>query len=1582
MRNRRLTALFALTALMSVPVQAQQISTNLPLTSVGSHLMWEVGDQNLTLDVGVAGPVRLDLYSPRLDPADYRSADFYGDEQYAPGEVTTTFVLQDAQGREVLRRTFEPGAHAWETLIDQELPAGQYRLRAVTQGNGKNTFAVRLQSPSAALHAEQLTVNVRSERWMPVVTVKTDGPSYALRMYDGDGASELEARVRSADGRWQALPVGRDVQWADLPLPSEPGEYVIELRQPAGAKQHSNTVSFALQRHQATVPLTLSQADEAGLLEITAELLLPTGVQPTQVGAVVDGRELPVNGSLRQSVTPGEHSVEGQAVPGARVSISDSSVTVPAGGVGRTRIQVEPQVSLDLQLDKPRVCVGDVVSLQGRALTDYAGALPLDLELTAPGLDLSGKATYEGELRAAAQLPLEALAKEPGTYTVTLRSPMWKQEVTRSVEVLAAETSVQLRRELPELEPGQEGTVRVLLTNRGTVPTTYRLQEQGTGVELLDSGTFDGELAAGETRELSYRVRAPQEGEAGQVTGQLTSGSCAVTQESSAPLNAPAPAMSRSSEVLLPFTAPVQAQRLIVSHRVPEGASYQPGSARLNGAALPDPRVGRSGLLYWEVPATADGQTYVGQLSYSLQHAAPLPELAAASLVAQYAGDRREVLEGRFDAEDFRTARTLQAEQKAAKENSGAVRLPLDGTVYRTRDKISVTVEQPQGAVSPLLVNGKAVPSDQIGTNTQDGVRGVQRLTYVGVQLQPGDNLLSVGGDQITVKLAAQTAQVKVEPLQLLADGSTPIRVQITALDEFGTPTSQPTLTLNSNLEPFLPDASPATAGYQVRLTEGVGVLEVRPQNVPTELRLDIEAGGQVRPYRFQIRPDQRRFGVGVASATLGLDPQNFNLADDLTWTARGYYEGPIGEGKLFVAADKDSLPHDLDPFERFPLAGDASVHNVPLQGIDPVAAVYDHPRFRATYQRTALPVTALPVGETLTAATLETKGNPRFSAFAAAVPTDRVQLRGEQAIVPDGLRVIRLPHSAISRGSDTLEVVVLERGTGLELRREPLVRFGDYSIDYASGVVTLNRELQPLDEGFNDVRVEASYRLERPLDQREWGYGAQVTAEGQHWVAGAAAVQLPTAQGENQTTVGVRAQYDNRDDFRAEMRAAYSGGFQGSLDAAAQLREQDRAALRLRYQDTAYAGLGRFNPGFSVNGTYQTQFSPVLRGELEGDYRDDFAEAQQGYVRGVVDYRLAPFTVGGGLKYNFGDVSGLSAVARAGYTGDPITVSAEHEQAFSGDAPTVTSVQTSYRLTETVTLKAQDKYTWGEGHQALLGVDSRLGNTNFSVGYELPTAGGDGNRARFGVSTSLPLNQNTTLGLRGGTVYSVANRSFDANAGADLHYRTKQYVATLGADVGYSGQNQEWSTALRSGVSGSLSDELTLTADALAEFRTSGNGQRLSLGYGYRGSALSSLGYVRYVNGTLAGNAPALTTGLVAEYRQPNWAVRAGNDTRLLLNDGGTFSGQAFVGGNYYLNDYLGVGAWGRAFYQPAQLQSALYGYGVEANLRALPGTWVSAGYNFAGFDGLPSGYTYTKPGAYLRLDVTLDETAQKMKR
>ena len=352
---------------------------------------------------------------------------------------------------------------------------------------------------------------------------------------------------------------------------------------------------------------------------------------------------------------------------------------------------------------------------------------------------------------------------------------------------------------------------------------------------------------------------------------------------------------------------------------------------------------------------------------------------------------------------------------------------------------------------------------------------------------------------------------------------------------------------------------------------------------------------------------------------------------------------------------------------------------------------------------------------------------------------------------------------------------------------------------------------------------------------------------------------------------------------------------------------------------------------------------------------------------------RLDPFSVGGGFKYAFGDTSGLGVVGSVGYHRNPLDVDVVHTQAVTGNLDTTTAILTRYRLTDKVTLGFANKITWGVGQVAALTLDTALGNVNYAVGYELPTASGEGNRARFGVSTALPLNGRTTLGLRGSALYDVAQGQAELAGGADLNYKTVTLSATAGTDLTLKGG--QFGVVLRGGVTGSLTPHLTLTADGLAEFGAGKNGQRLAFGYAYRNRALSSLGYLRLVRGTLAAGTPELSSGLSAEYRQPTWAVRGGVDTRTLLNDPGSFTAQGYLGGTAYLTERFGIGAWGRMLTQPATNTTQL-GYGLEGSVRALPGTWLTAGYNFAGFEGLPSAGTYTKRGLYLRLDLTVDET------
>ena len=1561
------------------------MSTSLPLTSVGDALSWTVGDQNLTLDVPVGGVVRLELYSPRLDQSDYRSDSSYGDEQYDgnAAQVSTTFSVLDAGGKVVVTRTFTPGKHGWETLLNQNLPAGQYTVRAVTQGNGKNTFAIRLAGVSAAVSADRLTVNVHSQSWVPAINLSTDGGQYSLKMYDGDGPTELEARlIDNATGYATSLPISSNLGKVELPLPSQAGKYTVELRQPPTAKQYSNAVGFGLVRAGTVTPITVGKVDHTGLLRVTAELVLPGSRQATVADVTVGGQRLNVNGRDETHVAAGRYPVSVGAVAGAQISVTPS-VTVPRGGVGEARVEVRPQVSLSLESDKPEVCVGDTVTLTARATTAFTGELPLDLRLNPAGLTVDSLSNLTGTFSAArpGELRVTGTAIRPGPLIFSATLVPWSQTQSIQLNVLPDSTPLQLTRApLADTMVGDEATVTLTVRNTGAVAVPYTLIDTpGAGLEALSPTGFSGEVGGGESRTLSYRVRVTAAGTSS-LNATLDTPACPRPQTAIGQVLAvePAPAtmatlpaprsLTRSSVVTLPFDAPAQAREVVIAHAVPTGATFVPGSSRSDGQPMADPLRGASGTLYWTLPGSQKNTVLRGSVTYTLAHADALPELPAPALLARYEGDRSELLQGQMDDTDLKGAAALNAARQLS-ENEGAIKLPLAGSDVRIRDRIIVVVEGPVGESGELLVNGQIIGSDRIGQTTDDGPRGVTRLVYVGVPLNVGPNTITFAGQSMTVNRVGPTARLDVLPETLVADGSTPLRVKVRALDAFGRLASQSSVTLRTNLEPRTPDANPGEAGYQLRLIDGEGVLELHPQASPTTLTLEFLQGADVTQQRFAVTPGQGRVGVGMVSATLGLDG-TLDLTDDLKVQARASYEGPLAGGKLYVAADKAGLPTERDTLRRYNLFGDSSVESVPLQGSDPVAAEYDHPAFHAQYRRAPLPIDVLPVGEQFTALSANSKGAPVVSGFVALVPEARVA--GER-VIPENTRILRLNNSGIVLGSETLEVVTLEHTTGKELGRVRLVRNVDYQLDRVTGIVTLTRALDRVDGPLNDVVVLASYRLENENSQRRLAYGAQAAYAGRNYSVGVAAVSL-----DSRMTFGARARYANGE-TRADGLLAFSGGWQASLDARTRLEGSGLAGgnlgFQLRYQDVRYAGLAAFAPGLNVSGNYEARVTQTVRVWADGEYHRTPAatEATQGgSVSARAEVALSPFSVGGGLKAGFGDKAGLSGIASAGYHRAPLDLNVVHTQPFSGAQRAETSVGVRYRLGR-VTLGLNDKLTWGVGHTAALTLDSTLGRTNYALTYDLPTAGGQGNRARFGVSSSLPLNARTSLGLRGSAVYDIAASKTELGAGVDLNHKTETFSATAGTDLVLN--HRGFGVVIRAGVAGQVTPKLTLSADSLAEFGAGEGGLRAAVGYAYRNSAFNSLGTVRYVSGSLAGNRPEVSGNLSAEYRQPGWAVRGGVDTRSLLNDPGSFTAQGALGGTAYIGDRFGVGAWGRVLSQPATSTTTL-GYGLEASVRALAGTWLTAGYNFRGFEGLPSAGMYTKQGAYIRLDLTVDET------
>ena len=177
---------------------------------------------------------------------------------------------------------------------------------------------------------------------------------------------------------------------------------------------------------------------------------------------------------------------------------------------------------------------------------------------------------------------------------------------------------------------------------------------------------------------------------------------------------------------------------------------------------------------------------------------------------------------------------------------------------------------------------------------------------------------------------------------------------------------------------------------------------------------------------------------------------------------------------------------------------------------------------------------------------------------------------------------------------------------------------------------------------------------------------------------------------------------------------------------------------------------------------------------------------------------------------------------------------------------------------------------------------------------------------------------------------------------------------------------------ALKGGASYRLNEQLTLSADGTQVFGAS-SGSNYAASAALRAGQWQGLAYLRYRDGALAGNTPELIGEANVEYHVPRYAVRAGIAGRSLLDQPGSATYQGSVSGTYYLTEQFGLGLAARGLIQPAT-GSSLLSLGLEGSYRALPGTWVTLGYNPVGFQGIGTNI-YTRQGLYLRLDLMLDD-------
>jgi len=1073
---------------------------------------------------------------------------------------------------------------------------------------------------------------------------------------------------------------------------------------------------------------------------------------------------------------------------------------------------------------------------------------------------------------------------------------------------------------------GGEAEFLVTVSNPTDHAVSIRLLDtpaKGLGMQAAEEKV---ELGAGESRQFTYQVKPVGVGSLVNKVSAFISDTPAAFPAKATLKVLPQISSRRISEIKLSFDVKGAGDALLIAHKIPEGATYQPGSSRLDGKPIAEPHIGPDGRLIWKIPYVSHGV-----LQYAVEHSKALPELDDPELTL-IIGDRDLQLAGNVSLKDYKAAKPIKRS-----ERHGLIKNPLPGTVFRSTDSTKILIVAPYGEKIKVTVNGSPVPKDRLGKAEYDAASGKQTLAYFGVPLEVGRNLIVVETasqrDQVEVFRTGKPVELVVVPEKVVADGRTPIRLRIESRDANGFATGMGFVTVESSQEPMLADANLRESGYQVLLKDGKAELVLRPMTSPGEILVRMAKDRIESEGKIYVPGSTKKLWAAQGSITV-----RYYGAFEVGVRARGYIEAPIAggtlQGALGVAGGNDngSFKYNPDllnrdnPTKRFPLVGSGTQSKLPLESDDGIALKYDKRDFSVGYYKVNLSLPGIRGLPNATALVARKRGNLEAGAFVTLLPSAEVI----DEIVPDGTRVYRLSH-AVKPGS---EKVVLRSGA-LEINLVPL---RDYVIDYPTGHITLSRPLWPNDENLIPVRLLVRYApAASPRDTLAFGAGARYKFG--KFAFGIAAATLDRG---NTWKFGAEAAYTTNTlklllaytiDAGNSVISLSAAGRQGAIEAAGNLRYN--GALQGKLRVAAKVGKG---------------------GKVALEHRGSSASNHSALI---YEQRFGSISGGVGLGYEWNTAS-LNAIGRLGYSAGNLQLTATHRQSFSV-SPSLSTLDLSYAFNSNLKGEGELAYEWGTGLSGTFGLKQKLGPANLILSYALPNASGSGNRARFGIAAPLPLSDTVTLDLSAGYDRSLSTGDYQAAAGLGVRYKTDDLTAAIGVEgaLGSGGSK----VTLRTGAAGKLNDRQTLSFDANYVYDAELHG-RFTLAYAYRGRSWHLLTYHRMIN-----EGGTSFEGELAPTWYPNLSLqlRPSAAYRVSLDEPATTLYQLGLGANYYITPRLGLGGGVYYLWQPALAKSKM-SFSVEGSFRVIDPVWLNLGYTFGGFYGLTP---ESRPGVYLRLDL-----------
>ncbi len=484
-------------------------SAALPLASIGKQVGWKIDPDDFRVFVPQAAGGRniaLEVFSPEINRNDYANGrdrrTYYGDELYGKtATLKTNFNLATANKQVLVNRTFSEGLkHSYEQLVQSTLAPGFYPLTIQSDGNGKNSYAIRLTG-GARVEASQFTVNARGQFNQDQVAgfVQIDasqlGKTVRLENYDADGDKEIVLTLVTPEGKRVALKASEDTQWASnsfVVTKGLVGTWKILARILPTTRQFSN--AFVLRLKVDDKPL-YAQLPGFGVTAPPIQAIRCEVVDTS--GAPIVGATCVTTGAATRTLSP--------VLPACYSPVSAAVLSGVGKVVSPTQVEItSPSGAVRFVADCP------IAKLQVNAVALVCGAR---VPLTNIGFSVAGQTAPTTTSGPALSVTPGAVTVQPTAIAGSTAQPVTVTAVRGSTVTATLEyrvsTAVTLTPAKLELALGQTATLTATATTLfpSAIPTTLQLTLPA-GLEATGPVRVTGSVSASAPLVLRVPVKA------------------------------------------------------------------------------------------------------------------------------------------------------------------------------------------------------------------------------------------------------------------------------------------------------------------------------------------------------------------------------------------------------------------------------------------------------------------------------------------------------------------------------------------------------------------------------------------------------------------------------------------------------------------------------------------------------------------------------------------------------------------------------------------------------------------------------------------------------------------------------------------------------------------------------------------------------------------------------------------------------------------------------------------------------------------------------------------------------------------